>query len=1010
MRTLTATLVTAQVSGYPTGGYKPAPRFILTSRDGATTYDYSADPTLTTSRLLYAQQKEYRFNGNGQALISNYDRSLPASLVGYYVDMGWGLNTSTGVKWAEADGAVTQRLWVMKHNSSSGAEKGQTPKLFNLLQLENVWEAVLNKQPLRIGTTKPFYQDEAGVLANKTVYSVLEYLIETALTEQTRYTFALNPLGDQDDGLISTVIPYTTVASGSFVVGRVYKILTVGTDFVTEQYAKANTVGTRFIAQVAGTGTGTATASIFDINPEAVAPSDQGMHDSYGAYIQGLMAKTTKGLWLRAEVTTQGTPDVITFKVMYPQSTDAVVKTYYSDPANGHPFYEVQHSLVQSDANHVEVYGGEADPPTVFGEWYDPDEYTTVTAGSFVTGKSYYILTVGTTDFTLIGATANAIGIRFTATGAGSGTGTAKLDNARFMPLPATFWDEGILTDAAAVIRATEIGRQLKDKLVGLRLIMPMDAASEIGDRIQAVDTRVGVARLVNTIAATNAISADGGYISLVRASDGKLWAAYADSGNNNIYVAYSNDSGATWIEELAKADSTFKVPSSVDARHLALCLDSNDKPHLFWLGTTLVSGFTRNAIKYANRVSGSWSTTEVVFTAIPASEPPILGSINYLGVCIGSNNTFHIMATLNWSTPTSKAIIYISGTTGSWGAAANITTNFTLLAANDIAITSTNIPVVSYCDSTGIRYNSRAGGTWGNEEAVATEIQEVSKLVVDSSDNIHVIFKSSGVIKYRKRTSGVWGTVKTVASVNNDPFATIDTSNAVYVVYLKGAASDIYYTTVTNEVVGSEKLLYTNVNGNALYSILYHRFPSSGILANGLLPPWVLTMTGAASDDVYFVAPLIYPSDPLIRVVGIARNFATGVTGKVGKYQLEAILGGDNQYVAPPVSPVNVKQPPQGQQSGVLPPDPITGIQASPLYPDQYLRWLQVPGNIEKFMIKFGHFPTYEDWFNMGMPQGMVPSTSSTRWPGFGPNMPPPAPPAPNWPGFGPKWPGGKK
>lgn len=49
----------------------------------------------------------------------------------------------------------------------------------------------------------------------------------------------------------------------------------------------------------------------------------------------------------------------------------------------------------------------------------------TVTAGSFVVGVKYTILTVGTTDFTLIGAASNTVGVTFTATGAGTGTGTA---------------------------------------------------------------------------------------------------------------------------------------------------------------------------------------------------------------------------------------------------------------------------------------------------------------------------------------------------------------------------------------------------------------------------------------------------------------------------------------------------------------------------------------------------------------------------------------------------------
>jgi hypothetical protein len=51
---------------------------------------------------------------------------------------------------------------------------------------------------------------------------------------------------------------------------------------------------------------------------------------------------------------------------------------------------------------------------------------TVVTAGSFVIGNIYTIVTVGTTSFTSIGASANTVGVVFTATGAGSGTGTAR--------------------------------------------------------------------------------------------------------------------------------------------------------------------------------------------------------------------------------------------------------------------------------------------------------------------------------------------------------------------------------------------------------------------------------------------------------------------------------------------------------------------------------------------------------------------------------------------------------
>jgi hypothetical protein len=48
-----------------------------------------------------------------------------------------------------------------------------------------------------------------------------------------------------------------------------------------------------------------------------------------------------------------------------------------------------------------------------------------ITAGSFVVTKQYTIRSVGTTDYTLIGAVANTVGVLFTATGVGSGTGVA---------------------------------------------------------------------------------------------------------------------------------------------------------------------------------------------------------------------------------------------------------------------------------------------------------------------------------------------------------------------------------------------------------------------------------------------------------------------------------------------------------------------------------------------------------------------------------------------------------
>ena len=51
------------------------------------------------------------------------------------------------------------------------------------------------------------------------------------------------------------------------------------------------------------------------------------------------------------------------------------------------------------------------------------------TSGTFTVGKQYQIVSLGTTNFTLIGAASNTVGLIFTATGIGTGTGTALLAN-----------------------------------------------------------------------------------------------------------------------------------------------------------------------------------------------------------------------------------------------------------------------------------------------------------------------------------------------------------------------------------------------------------------------------------------------------------------------------------------------------------------------------------------------------------------------------------------------------
>jgi len=453
-RTLTAALLAAQAYGYPTGkDYKPAVRCIFTSKDGVTTHDYSFDPTVTTNRLLHAQQVEERESDSGVILLQNNDRSVPVDLNGYYVDIGWGQNTSSGVLYTEANGAVTPRLWVMQQHDISGGQKDAKKELFTLFQLQGVWSAILNQQPVRLGTA-PYYQytlTDIGNsfniipdLTNLTIYGVLEYLIETGLTDQVSHA----------------------ITAGSFITGTNYRIETVGTTNFTLIGASTNTVDVIFTATGAGSGTGTAkpaftlealgTQDDGYINsvipfPSTTEPKDllrtinadsPGLFQTYGELIISLLELTKCVLIPRTG---------LAFKIIYPQSSDTADETYYTSTTDGHPFYEVENRRLNMTPNHVEVFG--TDPEANEGHWFDPDHYTTAP-----------------TTFT-----PEAIEAAYTGT---------------FMPVTLMISEDGLDTESEADTRAAELGWQMKDQLVGTRVIIPMDARVEPYDRVQVKDTR----------------------------------------------------------------------------------------------------------------------------------------------------------------------------------------------------------------------------------------------------------------------------------------------------------------------------------------------------------------------------------------------------------------------------------------------------------------------------------------------------------------------------------------
>ena len=111
--------------------------------------------------------------------------------------------------------------------------------------------------------------------------------------------------------------------------------------------------------------------------------------------------------------------------VVYSQYGDTVITTTFDDNTTTFDKNSTDFVFTQTNNGRVDVYDMYA-TKWVFSESLTKSN-PVKPAGEFIRNNVYQILTLGTTDFTAIGASTNAIGVTFTATGDGYGTGTAAL-------------------------------------------------------------------------------------------------------------------------------------------------------------------------------------------------------------------------------------------------------------------------------------------------------------------------------------------------------------------------------------------------------------------------------------------------------------------------------------------------------------------------------------------------------------------------------------------------------
>jgi hypothetical protein len=277
--------------------------------------------------------------------------------------------------------------------------------------------------------------------------------------------------------LICKISAPAAVTAGAFVVGTGYTIKTVGSTDFTLIGASANTVGVHFVATGVGSGTGTATPCaltvrgpglVFDFiahgdnyDGSDITTAEPGILATGTGYTAVLIAEKPQYIRFGLYGNNAGARPVLNgvvfqnailcvvnhlrvnnldgFGVKINKCWDGLFDTIsvgkcgndsqyaFSMNDDGSTCNEMHITRLQVEESTQRVINISGNSLSIAIDKIHSERAvcTAVTAGSFVTGMDYTITTVGTTNFTAIGASANTVGVNFVATGAGSGTGTA---------------------------------------------------------------------------------------------------------------------------------------------------------------------------------------------------------------------------------------------------------------------------------------------------------------------------------------------------------------------------------------------------------------------------------------------------------------------------------------------------------------------------------------------------------------------------------------------------------
>jgi hypothetical protein len=223
----------------------------------------------------------------------------------------------------------------------------------------------------------------------------------------------------------------------------------------------------------------------------------------------------------------------------------------------------------------------------------------------------------------------------------------------------------------------------------------------------------------------------DGGTSIALDSSD-KVHISYYDCLNGDL--KYATNVGGSWATYTLDSMGTVGLSSSI-------AIDSNDKVHISYYDRTSAD------LKYATNAGGSWACFKV-------------DSKGYVGehtsIAIDSTNYVHI----SYFDRTNQHLKYATDGSGSWACFLLDSTGDAGYSDTSIAVDSSNKVHICYYDgtNTALKYATNVDGAWTYSTLDSTyEVRLRCSIVLDSSDNVHISYRSNYCLKYATNAGGSW-------------------------------------------------------------------------------------------------------------------------------------------------------------------------------------------------------------------------------------------------------------